>query len=536
MSIINHTTALYIRLSQEDDKDRESNSVTNQRSLLNDFVSKHPELSKTNILHFVDDGYSGTNFNRPAFNDMLEQVKKGKINCIVVKDFSRFGRNYIEVCTYLEQVFPFMGVRFLSVNDFFDSNDHQGTTAGLEVGFKALLHDLYSKDLGMKSKSGKLIKTKKGEHIAGTAPFGYVKSKTIKNAWEFDEQATITVRRIYNMVLEGMSVGDIARTLNAEDIPTPLKHRQNNGTIDLVINNSVGGMSIWRKENVRRILRDERYTGKNITGKLVKSQYGNVKNKLQPKSEWLVIPNAHEAIVSQEDFDKVQSILGHCNVRTLERTNFNMFAGKVYCGHCGYSLRRYGERKSRPNSKLTPRYVCRASMELGEIRCLPEAVLESYIAEVLLEALQVEMALAFTARQQAEKHSKKLMSEYEKLSHELKILATEIERLKSNREKLFEKFTDGKLTKEQYITAKSELSVSIAKVEAEHESIITKLSNKEQSAKQNANYDILVPYANAKEVTAEMMVLVKRINVFADNRFEVVFTFSRSSSEKGKLQ
>jgi DNA invertase Pin-like site-specific DNA recombinase len=174
------TTALYIRLSQEDDNIGESNSVKNQRDLLNDFAAKHPELSQTQILEFVDDGHSGTNFNRPAVTKMLEQVRLGKIQNIVVKDFSRFGRNYIEVGGYLEQVFPFLGVRFLSVTDLFDSNDNKGRSAGIEVGFKTLLHDLYSRDLGSKSMAGKVAKTKQGQHVGGTAPFGYVKSKGLK--------------------------------------------------------------------------------------------------------------------------------------------------------------------------------------------------------------------------------------------------------------------------------------------------------------------------------------------------------------------
>ena len=198
-----YTVALYIRLSQEDDNIGESNSVKNQRDLLIDFAMKHPDLSKGKPLYFIDDGYSGVDFNRPAVTNMLEQVRTGKIQCVIVKDFSRFGRNYIEVCGYLEQVFPFLGVRFLSVNDFFDSNDNKGSSAGIEVGFKTLIHDLYSKDLSVKSKTGKLTKTKKGEHVGGTAPFGYMKSKKVKNTWEIDETAAAIVYKIYALALDG---------------------------------------------------------------------------------------------------------------------------------------------------------------------------------------------------------------------------------------------------------------------------------------------------------------------------------------------
>ena len=504
-----HTTALYIRLSQEDDNIGESNSVKNQRDLLNDFVTKHPDLSKTKILYFIDDGYSGTNFNRPNVTAMLEQVRKGKIKNIVVKDFSRFGRNYVEVLGYLEQVFPFLGVRFLSINDFFDSNDNKGRSAGLEVGFKALLHDLYSKDLGIKTTTGKIAKTKKGEHIGGTAPFGYVKSKTIKNAWDIDEAAAVTVRKIFNLALEGHTPTEIGRILNAEGVPTPLLHRKNNGTAHQVINNSANETNVWKREAVTRILRDERFTGKIVSGKIKKAAYGNVKWKSLPPAEWLIVPNAHEPIISQEVFDKVQSILGPINQRTLNRVNSNLYARKLYCGHCGHGLRRY----IKPNlkSEYAPRYVCRSSIEIGKERCLPEAILESLISQVVMKALRVEIALAHTDKHKADKQSDILPHKHEKLSKEIK-------RLKNNRERLFEDYADGKLSKEQYMAAKAEQTTLIAKAESDME---------EAKPSVSTPYDMLMPYADAKEVTHEMMALIKRVNVFADSRFEVEFAFKQ---------
>jgi len=522
------TTALYIRLSQEDENIGESNSVKNQRDLLNDFASKHHDLANTNILYFVDDGHSGTNFNRPAVTEMLAQVRKGEIQNIVVKDFSRFGRNYIEVGGYLEQVFPFLGVRFLSVNDFFDSNDNKGRSAGLEVGFKTLIHDLYSKDLGVKSMTGKLAKTKKGELVGATAPFGYVKSKVVKNTWEIDEEAAATIRRIYSLALEGKSYVEIAKILNAEGVPSPLKHRQNKNTLHQVINGSINGMSVWRKNNVTTVLREERYTGKNIIGKSKKMSYGDIKTKIIPKSEWLIIPDTHEPIITQDVFDKVQNILGPYNTRIITKENTNLFAKKLFCGHCGYGLRRYSvNKKARPNSNYEPRYACYQSVSMKLERCLPETVKENLIKEVVLEALRVEFALASTAKEQAETKTMSLMGECEKLTQEAKRLTHEIERLKNSREQLFEDYADGTLTKEQYVAAKSELSGGIANAEAAIENITGKLSSQSHNSQQSSNYNMLMPYANAKELTPEMMSLVKRINVFADNRFEIEFTFSR---------
>ena len=513
-------TALYIRLSQEDDNIGESNSITNQRDLLNDFVSKHPELAASQLLYFVDDGYSGANFNRPAVTDMLQQVKKGLINCVIVKDFSRFGRNYIEVGGYLEQVFPFLAVRFISVNDSYDSSGSNNSTVGITVGFKTLMHDLYSKDLGVKSKSGKIAKAKKGEHVAGHAPFGYVKSKTVKNAWDVDEIAATTIRKVYSLALDGKTITEIARILNAESVLSPLMHRKAGDMMRGVIDGSHTGVSLWKRGNVSKILRDERYTGKLVTGKLVSSNYGARKHKLQPKGEWLVVPDAHEAIIVQEDYDTVQSMLKPTGRRKGKSVNFALFAGKLFCGCCNHALRRYDK---------PCRYVCRSSIELGRKHCLPEHVLESHVFEVILEALQIEFALAHTTQKQAEKHSKALMGEQVRLSNEMARLTQEIERLKNSKESLFEKYADGKLTKDEYVSAKSKKTDSIVK--AEQERINLELSRSGQPDQQCESYDVLVPFARAKEVTVEMVSLIKRITVFADNRFEIEFTFSRHCGE-----
>ena len=267
--------------------------------------------------------------------------------------------------------------------------------------------------------------------------------------------------------------------------------------------------------------------GKNISGNISKSIYAhsNTKTKFIPKSDWLIIPNAHEPIITQEIYDNVQTILGPYNERTANRENTSVLARKLYCGHCGYALRRY--EKSKSNSKYATRYVCRSSIVLGNGCCIPKPIMESYIFEVILEALRMEISLANKARQQFEKQGKLLMRENEKLSDEMKRLAIDIERLKSSREQLFEEYADRKLTKEQYIAAKSEIINSIKKAEETIQSIATKLSDQGQSLQQSTNYDMLAPYTEATEVTAEMMTLIKRINVFADNRFEIDYTFSR---------
>lgn len=521
---MDYTTALYIRLSQEDDNIGESNSVKSQRELLTDYALKHPDLSKSKLLYFVDDGHSGTNFNRPAVKDMLEQVRKGNIHCIAVKDFSRFGRNYIEVGGYLEQVFPFLGVRFISVNDHYDSNDNKGSSAGIEVGFKTLLYDLYSKDLAVKTKTGKTAKMKKGEHVNGNAPFGYVKSKTTKNAWEIDETAAVTIRGIYSLALEGLNMIEIAQRLNSEGVPTPLTHRVNNNTHKGLCCNTVDEVPFWRKANVSRILRDERYTGKLVTGKITKSKFSMKKITFNPKSEWLVVPDAHEPIISQETYDKVQALLPPINQWTLNRQNSNIFAGKLFCGHCRHALWRYKGKN--------PKYVCRSNVELQRDNCLTDTIYEASIADVVLAALKTGIALAFTEKKQADKHNRLLLGEREKISGDIKRLSADILRLKNSRESLFEDYSDGRITKEQFVLKKSEKFAKIEETEAEIKRLSDEIDRQSASTQPNERYEVLKPFDKMTEVTPEMMTLIDGIYVFDSTHIEIRFSFSDVRSHR----
>jgi hypothetical protein len=509
-------TALYIRLSNEDDNAGESDSVKNQRDLLTDFALSHPELSKSKLLYFIDDGYSGTNFERPAVKDMLERTKKGEIQYIAVKDFSRFGRNYIEVGGYLEQIFPFLGVKFLSVNDRFDSGDLIGGAAGISMGFKTIMHQMYSADLSVKSTSGKLTKTKRGEHVNGTAPFGYVKSKAVKNAWVTDEPAAATIRRIFEFALQGLSVCEIAKQLNAEGIPAPLAYRFANNTEKGVCCRRVDGTPLWRMANVTKIVRDERYTGKLITGQKKRVTVGGRKTAPVPKSEWITVPNAHEPIISQETFDEVQEILGGYNGRTIKKVNKTLLAGKVFCGHCKHALRYY--------RGLNPRYVCISNREKQGEPCFSDMVYEASLKEILLEAVNHQIAAAAAGKKEADRNNKTLYVKREKLSEQIKRLHADVQREKNNRTALFEDYSTGKLTEEQYVLKKAEKTNAITAKETE----IIRLSDELQSQTNQggSEYGKIGTVRAYTEVTPELLALVSGIYVYDSTRVEIKYNFS----------
>lgn len=221
-----YNIGIYIRLSMADEdtgygSKAESDSIGNQRMLINRFLDNHPELSHCQRSEFADDGYTGTNFHRPQFTQMMEKVKRGEIDLICVKDFSRFSRDYIETGNYLECTFPFMGVRFISINDGYDSDDYKGTTGGLEVVMRSIIYAAYSKDLSVKTTSAKIQMMKQGKYVGGYAPYGYVLHPTIRNKLAVDPEAADVIRRIFREALEGSNTSQIARSLNDEGIPTP---------------------------------------------------------------------------------------------------------------------------------------------------------------------------------------------------------------------------------------------------------------------------------------------------------------------------
>jgi DNA invertase Pin-like site-specific DNA recombinase len=217
----------YIRLSQADrdlmkkENKSESESVSHQKALIQNYISCDAELCGCAQYEFYDDGYSGTNFERPSFERLLEKIKKGEINCVIVKDFSRFGRDYIELGDYLERIFPFLGVRFISINDHYDSQDYKGTTGGLDVVMKNIVYDYYSKDLSVKVKTAKYQKMKQGKYLGGHVPYGLMKDPDDKHKLIIDPEAAAVVREIFDMAIAKMRLIDMARILNERGVESP---------------------------------------------------------------------------------------------------------------------------------------------------------------------------------------------------------------------------------------------------------------------------------------------------------------------------
>lgn len=295
--------AEYFRLSVEDgdiisnDTKAESDSISHQRELITRYIRDKQLYPTIQPLEFVDDGYSGTNFDRPAVKEMLALVREGKICCIIVKDLSRFGRNYLEVGDYLEQIFPFMGVRFIAINDGYDSKDHIGTTGGIEISFKSLLYDMYSKDLSEKMRSSLLVRRKRGDFIGARAPFGYQFSDN-KKVLAVDEVAAQYVRRIFGLANKGCGTGEIAKILNEEKIPTPGRYKNQEKQQYYIMDKE----GYWDCGKVRKILQNKVYLGTVVNGKVRVTEVGGSHFRKVPDAEQICVPNMHKAIITEQEF------------------------------------------------------------------------------------------------------------------------------------------------------------------------------------------------------------------------------------------
>jgi len=370
--------AAYLRLSIEDGDKAESNSIGNQRELIRDFVAERPELHL--VGEYADDGYTGTNFERPGFTQMMEDIKSSKINCIIVKDLSRLGRNYIEMGKYLEQIFPMMGIRFIAINDNYDNaNTESSDSDSIVVPFKNLLNDSYCRDISIKVRSQLDIKRRKGEFIGGYAMYGYCKDERNKSRLVVDEYAAEVVRSIYRRKLEGMSAKAIAEQLNSEGVLAPSEYKRLCG-LNYHSGFKAGTHAKWQAIQVLRILKNEVYTGTMVQGKRQKINYKIKKIRDVEESGWIKVPNMHEAIIPQKLFDTVQEVLKLDTCASKGQQTVNLFSGMVRCGGCGQN-KAYGKETTYTIApvilwdstrvwKILTAYVYTGAMVLGKSRRL----------------------------------------------------------------------------------------------------------------------------------------------------------------------
>ena len=300
-----YRTAAYIRLSVEDSGKPGADTIEGQKNLLLRYIENDSSLTLYGL--FCDNGRTGTDFERPEFEKLMEAIRHGEVDCIVVKDLSRFGRDYITVGDYISRVFPFLGVRFISVNDGLDSINPQDIDS-LDTSFRTLIYDLYSRDLSRKVKSAKKARAERGAFLSPYAPYGYIKDPEDKNHLLVDEEAAVVIRRIFQRAADGSKAWEIAAELNGDGVCSPKTYKVNAGCIRTPWR-SIREENFWTVGLITKILRDERYIGKVVYGKRLRDIVGNTHTVKISRNDWIVVPDQHEAIVSKTLFDAAQACM-----------------------------------------------------------------------------------------------------------------------------------------------------------------------------------------------------------------------------------
>ncbi len=318
--------------NKEDKIKDESNSVTNQKLIITSFVEKNEDLELIDF--YIDDGYSGTTFDRPEYKRMFKDIVEGKVNTIIVKDLSRFGRNHIESDNYLENILPGYNVRFISIIDDIDSLKNPKSVSSIAVPLKNLMNDQYARDISEKVRSTLKIKQLNGEFIGVTAPYGYLKNPKDKHKFIIDKETSYIIKKIFNMILLGKSRKEIAEHLNNKNVLTPSMYKLSKEKTN---NEELIRSKKWNAEIVNRILRNETYTGTLIQNIKTKPNYRIDKLIDVNKDEWIKLANHHEPIISKDKFDEVQQILNR-NTKVNKNDNIDLFSGYLKCSHCGSGL------------------------------------------------------------------------------------------------------------------------------------------------------------------------------------------------------
>ena len=509
----------YVRLSHEDGDKEESNSITGQKNLIRDFFSRHPELSECGMA--VDDGFSGSSFERPAFRKMMDDVRAGKIDCIVVKDLSRFGRNYLDAGEYIEKIFPFFGVRFIAVNDNYDSLDNAASDE-LVVPFKNLINEAYCRDSSIKIRSCLEVKRRRGDFTGAFAVYGYLKDPQNKNHLVVDAFAADVVRDIYQWKLEGVSAADIAGRLNADGILAPMDYKRQQG-LRFATPFRIRPRSPWSATAVLRILKNPVYTGILEQGKNTTLSYKVKKRVAKPRGEWAVVESAHEAVVDRQDFLSVQKVLALDTRKSPGRDRVELFSGMVLCGECGAAM----VRKTVPSGgKKYIYYVCAAHK--NEKTCFSHSIRDTALEKIVLESLQkqIQYIISLAGLLEMADTAPLRKAGAKKVQERMESRKREADRYRRLMESLYENMVDGVITREEYHELKKNYSEFCSEAEKQAEGLQEEMVRTlESSVDGNGWMEQFKKYGNITELDRTVVVsLIERIFIYRDRRVDIIYS------------
>ena len=521
-----YNTALYVRLSAEDSHTNNKEVIEVQKHMVQQFVNSQQDMLIYET--YCDNGYTGTNFHRPSFERMMEDVKSRRVNCIVVKDLSRFGRNYIETGYFLENIFPFLGVRFIAINDNYDTL-HNVNGEDMVVSMKNLVNSIYAKDISKKISTVFHEKQKKGQYIAGVMPYGFAKNPDNINQLIINPETAKNVALIFKMRLEGNGYCRITRTLNEQKILTPVMYNYLSGKYrkTAVSKNA----QIWNMQSVKRILSNMCYAGHIEGHKRHQSLYEGVGERVTAKNERIIIYHTHEPIVSQNDFDKVQNIneitrQKYANQEGKYPLTENIFKGIIYCGDCDIRMMR--SKNVTKKGAIYYTFKCRTRRQNGftDTSCSLKMVGESELIDLILQSIRVYAKLSITLSEKLTKKqkTKKHANEEQRLQKKTHKLQQDIDKLILKKTVIFEGFADSKLDFQEFTAMKVEYEQEIKLIQQQQKTLIEE--QKRIISNKNKWLEAFINHQDTTVLTRGIVTeLVEKISISEYNTVTIIWKY-----------
>lgn len=512
------STAAYVRLSREDGDKEESDSVGNQRKLLLDYIDKSEDLELFDI--YIDDGYTGTNFKRPSFQKMISDIESGYVNCVIVKDLSRFGRDYIETGRYLERYFPDLEVRFISISDNIDSLKQ---TYDILLPIKNIFNEQYARDISKKVHTAIKTKQKAGEFIGAFTSYGYKKSPTNKNKLIIDDYAANIVRRIFSLYIQGCGKLSIAKMLNEEGVLSPAEYKKNNGE-NYKNFNKLDNTSYWTYSTIDKILRREIYIGNMVQG--TRRQHMRSKQKMLNKEKWIVVENTHEPIIDKETWKKAQALLNK-RTRLLDlNTNMYIFAGFVRCADCRRAMAKHTWKRTDGSKSYT--LNCGTYVRYGSKYCTAHTINLQVLYDVVLNDLRTIVKSITDLKELANSQISTDKSKIKASQAEIERIRSELERLKKLKKSLYEDFKEELITKQEFLTYRDDYT--------KKEELFTKrmqtLEDENKREQTSEPFDTpwlkrLLELRDIEELDREIIVeMIDEILVYENHKIKIIYNFS----------
>ncbi len=512
---MDYHAALYIRLSKEDESEGPSQSVQNQESLLREFVQQH-RLSVYDT--YIDDGWSGTSFDRPAFQRMIADIEAKKVNMVITKDLSRLGRDYILTGHYMERYFPEHRVRYISLLDGIDTG--VDSTANDITPFRAIMNDMYAKDISKKIKSVKRDKQRKGQFIGGKPVYGYKMHPTEKNKIVIDEEVAPIVRRIFALALSGMSCRNIATLLNQEGIPTPATYA------NLPVARPGPYTGLWSSERISDMLQNETYIGNMVQGRSVKISYKSKKCLKQDPANWVVVEGTHEPLVDRETFQKVRMLV-NSRRHTRSRTYDFLLKGLIFCHECGYPLAVLNRKNAKGEDVLY--FVCRTYQRFTKAGvCTCHSIKEKTVTDAVIAKVR-EVCQAYLnpdellpVAQEAVENARKQSS----LETELQALQSKIDSLTANLDRMYTDRLSGLLPEADFQRIFGRIKLERERLEEKQQEL--ELRQKSPVRSEDRAREQVQRFIETAGESRELLVsLIERVELTEDKEVIIKFRFAQ---------